>query len=163
MNYFEVVFRQVIQNLKHRLTMFVNSNEHGLVTISIPPFNWDIIVVNLRHPDFQLTIHQGVVKREENKAERVRQWERQSSCNIQTGRHMATKRDIITQRDGQNNSMPLEIINKSNLRIETFHSSAPNKTLLFMSHSATLPEGELQISLPLAWEVLLMSPRKTLC
>jgi len=36
--------------------MLINSNEQGFVRVSTPPVDWNIIVVSIRNPDFQLTV-----------------------------------------------------------------------------------------------------------
>lgn len=38
------------------LTMLENTNEQGLVSLTVPPVNWDLSMEGLRNPDIQLTV-----------------------------------------------------------------------------------------------------------
>lgn len=43
-------------NMKAFLTMLENTNEQGLVSLTVPPVNWDLGMEWLRNPDIQLTV-----------------------------------------------------------------------------------------------------------
>lgn len=38
------------------LTMLENTNEQGLVSLTVPPVNWDLSMEGLRNPDIQLAV-----------------------------------------------------------------------------------------------------------
>lgn len=42
--------------------MLENTNEQGLVSLTVPPVNWDLSMEGLRNPDIQLTVKDKVKK-----------------------------------------------------------------------------------------------------